>query len=70
MPRFKEMSLTGWGRSLSAESEVARPERASAVEALMAETPAPAMGMRRSYGDACLNDGGRADVKWIPGANR
>ena len=32
----------------------------SALAALMAEEPAPAIGMRRSYGDACLNDGGAA----------
>ncbi len=58
MPRFKEMELTGWGRALHATSDVARPERRSALAALMAETPLPAMGLRRSYGDACLNDGG------------
>lgn len=59
MPQFKEMTLSGWGRALTATSEVARPERLSALERLMAETPAPAMGLRRSYGDAPLNDGGR-----------
>ncbi|MEM0948637.1 MAG: FAD-binding oxidoreductase [Pseudomonadota bacterium] len=59
MPRFKEMELTGWGRVLRATSQVARPERRRMLEALVADTPLPAMGQRRSYGDACLNDGGR-----------
>ncbi|MEO1797871.1 MAG: FAD-binding oxidoreductase, partial [Pseudomonadota bacterium] len=39
-----------------ATGEIARPERRSALLALEA---APATGRRRSYGDACLNDGGR-----------
>lgn len=57
---WKEMDYTGWGRVLTATGPVARPERQSALAALVAETPAPAIGRRRSYGDACLNDGGRA----------
>ncbi len=59
MPGFKEMELWGWGRALRSTAEVARPERRRALETLMAETPMPAMGRRRSYGDACLNGGGR-----------
>ena len=47
----------GWGRALRASGEVARPEQLHALAAL---GPAPAMGMRRSYGDAALNSGGRA----------
>ncbi|MEM6479850.1 MAG: FAD-binding oxidoreductase, partial [Pseudomonadota bacterium] len=47
---------SGWGRALSATGDVARPERASALETLPA---APARGQGRSYGDACLNDAGR-----------
>lgn len=47
----------GWGRALRASGEVARPER---LQSLAALGPAPAMGMRRSYGDAALNSGGRA----------
>lgn len=39
---------------------MARPERASHLAALSAESPAPAIGMCRSYGDACLNDAGDA----------
>ena len=58
--RWKDAELTGWGRALTAPSEVARPERASAVLSLMGDTPAPAVGASRSYGDAGLNAGGRA----------
>ena len=57
MIRWKEMDLAGWGRAIKARAEVARPERRAALPAL-SET-APAMGNRRSYGDAALNDGGR-----------
>ncbi len=56
----KSMTYRGWGRVLEATSDVARPERAKALAADMAEAPAPALGGLRSYGDACLNDGGRA----------
>ena len=58
--RWKASDYTGWGRVLRASGELARPERAEAVARLTAGTPSPAIGMRRSYGDACLNDGGRA----------
>lgn len=50
---MKTDTLTGWGRALSATCDIARPERAAHVSAT-----APAMGNRRSYGDAPLNDGG------------
>jgi decaprenylphospho-beta-D-ribofuranose 2-oxidase len=55
---WKTDTVTGWGRVLSATGEVARPERASALPPLSAE--GPAVGNRRSYGDAALNSGGRA----------
>ncbi len=58
--RWKTVEYAGWGRVHTAKGEMARPERASAVASTVAEEPAPALGMRRSYGDACLNDGGRA----------
>lgn len=58
--RWKKTEYTGWGRALSATAELARPERASALLALSAEHPAPAIGQLRSYGDAALNDGGHA----------
>ncbi len=57
--RWKTVSNAGWGRSSHATCDAARPERLSALTAVMAETPAPAIGNCRSYGDACLNDGGR-----------
>ena len=56
---WKSVDYTGWGRVLNASGEMARPERASALRNLVSETPAPAIGKRRSYGDACLNSGGR-----------
>lgn len=56
---WKETRYTGWGRALQAEGQIARPERLRELLRLTAETPAPAMGMRRSYGDAALNGGGR-----------
>jgi decaprenylphospho-beta-D-ribofuranose 2-oxidase len=57
---WKSTDYTGWGRVLSASGEVARPERQSALTAILDEALAPAIGMRRSYGDAALNGGGRA----------
>jgi decaprenylphospho-beta-D-ribofuranose 2-oxidase len=54
---WKETDYSGWGRALRARGAVARPERPAALDSL---APAPAIGMRRSYGDAALNSGGRA----------
>ena len=56
--RWKTETYTGWGRALSASGQIARPERAAHAATLSAE--APAIGKRRSYGDAPLNDGGKA----------
>ena len=56
----RRLELTGWGRVRRATSEVARPERLSALARAMAESPSPALGRLRSYGDAPLNDGGRS----------
>lgn len=53
---WKETDYAGWGRAKRAHGGVARPERPADLGALEA---APAFGMRRSYGDAPLNDGGR-----------
>ena len=58
--RWKRTDYTGWGRALRASAEIARPERAGMLARLSADAPAPAIGMRRSYGDVALNDGGRA----------
>ena len=57
---WKTLEYTGWGRVHRATGEVARPERNSALQRTLSEQPAPAIGNRRSYGDASLNDGGRA----------
>jgi decaprenylphospho-beta-D-ribofuranose 2-oxidase len=56
---WKETEYSGWGRVLKARGLVARPERGSALAALVRNTPAPAIGRLRSYGDASLNSGGR-----------
>ncbi|MDJ1015276.1 MAG: FAD-binding oxidoreductase [Paracoccaceae bacterium] len=57
---WKTAELSGWGRALRGPAQLARPERASTLAALQSEVPAPAIGMRRSYGDAPLNSGGKA----------
>lgn len=57
---WKETDYAGWGRVRRARGEVARPERAATLTRIMEEGAAPAFGTRRSYGDAALNDGGRA----------
>lgn len=57
---WKLSEYSGWGRVLSATGELARPERQSTLQRTLEDTRAPAIGMRRSYGDACLNDAGKA----------
>jgi len=57
---WKTTDYSGWGRALTATGDLARPERARALDSLLADAMAPAIGMRRSYGDAALNSGGRA----------
>lgn len=56
---WKTDQYTGWGRALSATGELARPERVSAVLKLLENGQIPAIGNRRSYGDAALNSNGR-----------
>lgn len=56
---WKTADYAGWGRALTATGEIARPERRRALDALLKDGMVPAIGMRRSYGDAALNDGGR-----------
>lgn len=53
---WKRDTVTGWGRVLRAEADVTRPER----PADLPQEIGPAVGGRRSYGDAALNGGGRA----------
>ena len=57
---WNDLTQTGWGRALSAKTKAARPEKPATLATLMAETPAPAYGNLRSYGDAPLNDGGQS----------
>lgn len=57
---WKSVEYAGWGRALKARGELARPERAAALPPILDASPGPAIGMRRSYGDACLNSAGRA----------
>ena len=57
--RWKTADYTGWGRALTATGELARPERLRDLDAILAEGMVPAIGNRRSYGDAPLNNGGR-----------
>lgn len=57
---WKQTEYTGWGRVHQATGEIARPERQATLKAITQESPAPAIGMCRSYGDACLNSDGRA----------
>ena len=54
---LKTKNSTGWGRALSAEVSLARPERISQITA-----ERPAIGNCRSYGDASLNDAGQASI--------
>lgn len=57
---WKSADYSGWGRVLHAKGDIARPERQSALGAVLEDGLVPAMGMRRSYGDAALNNDGRA----------
>ena len=50
--RWKTDNLMGWGRALKREAEIARPERLSTLSETIQESPSPAIGNRRSYGDA------------------
>lgn len=58
--RWNDAPYESWGRIAPAPGPRARPERQSALAATLAEAPAPAIGNRRSYGDACLNSEGPA----------
>ncbi|MEO1000149.1 MAG: FAD-binding protein, partial [Pseudomonadota bacterium] len=57
--RWKRAEVTGWGRALRAEAELARPERLSHLRAAIAEAPVAVAGGLRAYGDAALASGGR-----------
>ncbi|SIO53956.1 decaprenylphospho-beta-D-ribofuranose 2-oxidase [Rhodovulum sp. ES.010] len=57
--QWKTSEYSGWGRALTARGALARPERVSTLVAALAGG-GPAIGNRRSYGDAALNSGGAA----------
>jgi decaprenylphospho-beta-D-ribofuranose 2-oxidase len=57
---WKDTTYTGWGRALAARGALARPERQAALAALLEGGLLPAIGNRRSYGDAALSSDGRA----------
>ncbi|MEM9779549.1 MAG: FAD-binding oxidoreductase, partial [Pseudomonadota bacterium] len=46
---------TGWGRVLTGTGGRARPEKSASLARILAETPGPALGALRSYGDAALS---------------
>ena len=52
--RWKKDELKGWGGAIALEAELARPERHAALADMLNQTPCPAIGARRSYGDAAL----------------
>ena len=52
--RWKKDELKGWGGAMALESTLARPERLSALADTLQDTLCPAIGARRSYGDANL----------------
>ncbi|HEX9464826.1 MAG TPA: FAD-binding oxidoreductase [Alphaproteobacteria bacterium] len=64
---WREMEISGWGRSSTARVRAARPERPREIEAALAQAKAAdklrprdliARGGGRAYGDSALNDGG------------
>ncbi len=52
--RWKKDSLSGWGGAITREAKLARPEKQADLLDILKSTPCPAIGMRRSYGDAGL----------------
>ncbi len=56
--QWSETNYAGWGRALWAQGSLARPENRDGLAGAASE--GPAIGNRRSYGDACLNTGRRA----------
>lgn len=59
---WKEMQISGWGRSSQAAVRAARPERPRDIDTALAASKTGgllARGGGRAYGDAALNDGGQ-----------
>ncbi|MGR3542005.1 MAG: FAD-binding oxidoreductase [Hasllibacter sp.] len=57
-PPMATVDAHGWGRVHRGDMSLARPEKRAALGRLAADMPGPAIGARRSYGDACLRLGG------------
>jgi len=57
--QWRTADYAGWGRAVRARGTLARPERLGALAAALTAR-GPAIGNRRSYGDAALNAGGAA----------
>ncbi|WAJ29238.1 FAD-binding oxidoreductase [Antarcticirhabdus aurantiaca] len=60
--KWKDVALTGWGRTSTARTQAARAERRGEIETAFNEPGGEgliAYGAGRSYGDVALNDGGR-----------
>ncbi|MFM2354334.1 MAG: hypothetical protein RLZZ528_70 [Pseudomonadota bacterium] len=57
---WKTTEYSGWGRALTAKGDLARPERQRGLDEALAGGMVPAIGNRRSYGEAALNTDGRA----------
>ncbi|RMD49610.1 MAG: FAD-binding oxidoreductase [Alphaproteobacteria bacterium] len=55
---FRTLEQHGWGRRPRVRGPVARPERLSQLRRVLSTSPGPAVGLRRSYGDAPLNAAG------------
>jgi decaprenylphospho-beta-D-ribofuranose 2-oxidase len=61
--RWQKRTVTGWGRSSQATVAACRPERLADIRRALLDVGAEgivAFAGGRSYGDAALNDGGRA----------
>ena len=57
---WNSTEYSGWGRALKAEAKLARPERLASLKSLWKDHKIPAIGNRRSYGDAALVNNGHA----------
>ncbi len=56
--RWKTGEYHGWGRAQRVTGPMARPEKLAALRTILKDSPAPAVGNLRSYGDAALNGKG------------
>ena len=57
-PPMATVDAHGWGRVHRGAMALARPEKRATMQRMARDMPGPAIGARRSYGDACLRIGG------------